>query len=135
MAINFPSGLDALTNPQTTDPQNNPSHAGQHTDANDILEALEAKVGIDSSAVATSHDYILANDVAKLAGQSGGQTLIGGTDASDDLTLQSTSNATKGKILFAEVEGNIVTMITTTDAKLGIIDLKLSAASKVLKDL
>ena len=41
----------------------------------------------------------------------------------------------KGKILFAEVEGNIVTMITTTDAKLGIIDLKLSAASKMLKDL
>jgi len=41
----------------------------------------------------------------------------------------------KGKILFAEVSGNIVTIITTTDAKLGIIDLKLSAASKALKDL
>ncbi len=31
---------------------------------------------------------------------SGGQTLIGGTDASDDLVLNSTSNATKGKIFF-----------------------------------
>lgn len=35
-----------------------------------------------------------------LTGRSGGQTLIGGTDASDNLTLQSTSNATKGKIYF-----------------------------------
>ena len=35
-----------------------------------------------------------------LAGRSGGQTSIGGTAAGDDLTLQSTSNATKGSILF-----------------------------------
>ena len=37
---------------------------------------------------------------ALLLGRSGGQTLIGGIDAGDDLTLQSTSNATKGSILF-----------------------------------
>ena len=36
---------------------------------------------------------------ALLAGRSGGQVLIGGTDASDDLSLSSTANATKGKIL------------------------------------
>lgn len=34
----------------------------------------------------------------------------------------------KGKILFNEVSGNIITIITTVDAKLGIIDLKLKAA-------
>lgn len=37
---------------------------------------------------------------ALLAGRSGGQTLIGGTAASNNLTLQSTSNGTKGKVLF-----------------------------------
>jgi len=37
---------------------------------------------------------------ALLAGRSGGQTLIGGTGSGDDLTLQSTAHATKGKILF-----------------------------------
>lgn len=37
---------------------------------------------------------------ALLAGRSGGQTLIGGTASGNGLTLQSTSNATKGKILF-----------------------------------
>lgn len=36
---------------------------------------------------------------ALLAGRSGGQTLIGGTGSGDDLTLQSTSHATKGDIL------------------------------------
>jgi len=41
----------------------------------------------------------------------------------------------KGRILFAEVEGNILTIIATTDAKLGIINLKLGAAVDVLKKL
>lgn len=35
---------------------------------------------------------------ALLAGRSGGQTIIGGTASGNDLTLQSTSNATKGQI-------------------------------------
>lgn len=60
MAINFPTSIDSLTNPNTTDPQNNPSHAGQHSDANDAIEALEAKVGANGSAVTTSHDYKIA---------------------------------------------------------------------------
>jgi len=34
-----------------------------------------------------------------LAGRSGGQTIHGGTDASDNLTLESTANATKGQII------------------------------------
>ncbi|TFG23388.1 MAG: hypothetical protein EU529_07570 [Promethearchaeota archaeon] len=38
----------------------------------------------------------------------------------------------KGKILFSEIEGNIITVITTTDAKLGIINLKLQAASSAI---
>lgn len=37
---------------------------------------------------------------ALLAGRSGGQTLIGGTASGNNLTLQSTSHATKGKLVF-----------------------------------
>lgn len=37
---------------------------------------------------------------ALLLGRSGGQTLIGGTASGNNLTLQSTSNATKGSLLF-----------------------------------
>ncbi|MFW9969674.1 MAG: roadblock/LC7 domain-containing protein [Candidatus Odinarchaeota archaeon] len=38
----------------------------------------------------------------------------------------------KGKILFSEIKGNILTIITTREAKLGIINLKLDAASAAL---
>jgi len=37
---------------------------------------------------------------ARLAGVSGGQTLIGGTGTGENLTLRSTSHATRGKLLF-----------------------------------
>lgn len=37
---------------------------------------------------------------ALLVGRAGGQTLIGGTAAGDDLTLQSTSDATRGLVIF-----------------------------------
>lgn len=38
------------------------------------------------------------SDAALLPGQAGGQTLNGGTAASEDLVLQSTANATKGNV-------------------------------------
>lgn len=59
MATNFPTSLDALTNPSSGDALNSPSHAGQHADANDAIEALQAKVGVNNSAVTTSIDYKL----------------------------------------------------------------------------
>lgn len=43
-----------------------------------------------------------------LAGRSGGQIVRGGTGASDNLTLRSTSNATKGNILLADEGGNVI---------------------------
>lgn len=39
---------------------------------------------------------------ALLTGRSGGQTLIGGIDSGDDLTLESTSNATKGQLILKD---------------------------------
>jgi hypothetical protein len=45
-----------------------------------------------------------------LAGRAGGQTIIGGTAASENLTLTSTSNATKGKVTTAsEIESTLAT--------------------------
>lgn len=57
MATNFPTSLDSLTNPTAGNILNSPSHSGQHINSNDAIEALEAKVGADSSAVTTSLDY------------------------------------------------------------------------------
>lgn len=61
MPTNFPTSLDALTNPVAGDSLSSPSHAGQHTNVNDAIEALQAKVGVDNSAVTTSIDYKLRN--------------------------------------------------------------------------
>lgn len=60
MAINFPTSLDSLTNPTGSDNLNSPDHAGQHSDINDAVEALETKVGIDGSADTDSIDYKLS---------------------------------------------------------------------------
>jgi hypothetical protein len=63
LATSFPSGLDALTNPTSANGLNSPDHAGQHADANDAIEALEAKVGVNGSAVVTSLDYKVTNGI------------------------------------------------------------------------
>ena len=60
MSTSFPTSLDVLTNPTSTDPLSSPSHSTQHINSNDAIEAIEAKVGVDSSAVTTSHDYKLS---------------------------------------------------------------------------
>jgi microcystin-dependent protein len=69
MATNFPTSLDALTNPTSGQALNSPSHSGQHTNSNDAIEALQAKVGVNSSAVTTSLDYKMRinNPVGEIA--------------------------------------------------------------------
>lgn len=76
MATNFPNSLDNLTNPSTSSQLNSPSHAAQHTNANDAIEALQAKVGVDGSAVATSHDYKIAQLQAAVSAGVSGTKLI-----------------------------------------------------------
>jgi hypothetical protein len=61
MATNFPSNLDNFTNPTSSDTLDSPDHAGQHTDVNDAVEALQEKVGVDGSAVTSSLDYKIGN--------------------------------------------------------------------------
>jgi len=60
VATNFPTSLDSLTNPTSSDSLNSPSHSAQHANVNDAVEALQAKVGADSSAVTSSLDYKVA---------------------------------------------------------------------------
>lgn len=51
----FPTSLDTLTNPSASDSVLTVSHSSQHSNANDAIEALEAKLGIGAStAVANS---------------------------------------------------------------------------------
>lgn len=70
MSSNFPANLDSLQNPlpETKTRSLNPAlrHARQHQDVNDAVEALEAKVGVDGSAVTSSLDYKVTNLQAQI---------------------------------------------------------------------
>jgi microcystin-dependent protein len=69
MATSFPVSLDSLGNPSSGNTLNAPSHSTQHANANDAIEVLEAKVGVDNSAVTTSLDYKvrIGNPVGEIA--------------------------------------------------------------------
>ena len=62
MAINYPTSLDTLTNPSASDLMNSTAvpHATQHANLNDAVEALERKVGVNSSTASTSIDKRVA---------------------------------------------------------------------------
>ena len=62
MAIVFPTTLDAFSNPTASDATNSGTvpHATQHANANDAIEALEARVGVVGSAVTSSLTYRIA---------------------------------------------------------------------------
>jgi hypothetical protein len=77
----FPTSIKTFVNPSASSTQDTPGvyHDVQHSDANDEIAALEAKVGVDNSAVATSIDYKLSNASSSNPGH--GHTLAhGATD-------------------------------------------------------
>lgn len=60
MATSYPEAKDTLTNPVAGDSLSSPSHSQQHANANDAIEALQTKVGIDGSEDINSIDYKLS---------------------------------------------------------------------------
>jgi len=137
--INFPSSIDALTNPASTDPVSNPSHATQHANANDAIEALEAKVGANSSAVTTSHDYKLSgvtgsDKAASLAGTEAltGETINGLTPTAlaTGFTLAGgTTSKTLTVPLDATVSGTNTGDQTLSDATISTTDITTNDVS------
>lgn len=57
MATNYPNSIDQLVNPNGSDTLASPSHSQQHTNANDAIEALETKVGVNGSTDPSSLTY------------------------------------------------------------------------------
>lgn len=107
---NFPTSLDTLPNPTKWDQQNTPGllHHEQHANANDAVEALEAKVGIDSSAVTTSHDYKLRN----LASRSSKHVSIATPGGAENVTLFFTAEAVTVAKLAAVLLGSATPSVT-----------------------
>lgn len=110
MSITYPTTLDSLPNPTNTDLLENATlaldHDQQHANANDAIEALEAKVGVNGSAVTTSHDYKLSGVTGsdKAVSKTGTETLTNktltapqinfGSDANGDIIIRNGSGVT-----------------------------------------
>jgi hypothetical protein len=98
MATNFPSSIDSLTNPNSTDALSSPSHSQQHTNANDAIEALQAKVGVNGSQDVNSLDYKVADVISQLQdienSTSVAEVLLG-LEGNNDLTVAGIENKTK----------------------------------------
>lgn len=76
MPTSYPGSLDTFTNPLTTDKLNSPSHADQHADANDAIEALETNL-IGSNNVTTFTPTIGGGGSATFSERSGRYYQVG----------------------------------------------------------
>ena len=109
MAVNFPTSLDNFTNPASNSSVANPSHAQQHADANDAIEALQAKVGVDNSEVVTSLDYRVKTLETQSVNPEDIQAIVGEMVSDNTETdLEVTYDAETGKLNFA-IGSNVVT--------------------------
>jgi hypothetical protein len=97
MSTSFPDSLDTLTNPSSTDSLSSPSHSQQHANANDAIEALQTKVGIDGSEDVNSLDYKVADVIAQLYDIENTTSIaevILGLEGNNDLTVEGIENKT-----------------------------------------
>jgi hypothetical protein len=119
MAINFPLSLDFLSNPASGNKLDSPSHSTQHGDANDILEALETKLGIGASpAGSATAGFPLVHST-------------GGTTAWAQVGYQgiTSGTATSGQVLTAGTATGTSTWSTPTAS--GLVLLNTQAFSAV----
>lgn len=101
MTTAYPTALDAFSNPTSNSNMNDSLvvHSEQHANANDAIEALQAKIGIDNSTNPNSIDYKLKN--ARLVSETPAGTING---VNTTFTL---SKLPDGDI-FAFVDSNIL---------------------------
>jgi hypothetical protein len=131
MATSFPSSLDSFTNPSASDALDSVSvpHADQHANINDAVEALQAKVGVDGSAVASSLDYkvdvALPRGLLDFDSQAGDITV---TTSYTQLASVTFTVATNRYVLFTFVIPNIDTRSTTNRIDYYITDNATNAS-------
>lgn len=98
MATSYPTGLDSLTNPTAGDSMQSLSHAGQHANANDAIEAIQAVLGLSpqgGSASVGARCAALESGKASLSGSVSFGGTVGGTGLAGSL-LSSASPVMNG---------------------------------------
>ncbi len=97
LATNFPEDIDTLVNPSPNNPLSNPSHSQQHINANDAIQALQTKVGIDGSQDANSLDYKIANIFSQIGSLENSTSVLQellGLDGNNDVIITGIENKT-----------------------------------------
>lgn len=95
MATNFPTQIDELTNPNSTDSLSAPSHSEQHTNTNDAIEAMQAKIGIDGSTDPNSLDYKVSDLETQIGNLEGNNAIeVLGIEGNNDLEVFGIENPT-----------------------------------------
>jgi hypothetical protein len=97
VTTNFPSSLDILANPNSTDPLSNPSHSEQHININDAVEAIETKIGANGSNDSSSIQYKIAaiqTTLTDIANSTSVAELLLGLEGNNDLTISGIENKT-----------------------------------------
>lgn len=117
MAINYPVSLDSLTTTSGSDRMIDVDHAGIHNDANEAIEALQSKVGINSSANTNSLDYKVTSASSSNPGHK--HTLAQG--ATDVTASVAEVNILDG-VTSSTAELNILDGVTSSAAELNILD-------------
>ena len=134
MATTYPTALTTYTNPSASDQVGvavgGRTHSQFHSDNNDDIEALQAKVGIDGSVVTTSHDYKLSEVTGtdKAVGKTATQTLTNKTLTSPTIGGTVTDTATTTKTGTFDATGATVSV---KDANFSIKDD--ADATKIVK--
>ena len=122
MATNFPSSLDNSTSipAESANTKLSTNHVTAHQNIQDAIEAIEAKVGVDGSAVTTTHDYKLSEVTSsdKVVGKTATQTLTNKTLTSPVINVG--SDAT-GDIYYRNSGGSFTRLgIGSTDQLLKV---------------
>lgn len=119
MATDFPTSKQTIPNPTSTDLLENASatldHDYQHSTANDTVEALQDKVGIDGDSTTSSHDYKLSGVTGsdKAASLTGAETLTNKTIGSGAKTALGSD--AEGDMYVRDSGGNLTRLAIGSD--------------------
>lgn len=95
LSTNFPNSIDSLNNPESTDSLQ--GHASQHANANDAIEAIQTKIGINNSEDPNSLDYKIAQIETEIGGLGNSTDTIStllGLEGNNDLVITGIENKT-----------------------------------------
>ena len=109
MATNYPNQIDSLTNPTPTTREDQLSHAAQHANANDAIEAIETYVGTTAD---TAADTTLTGRIVALEEGAGtGEILI------EDVTGLQTALDGKAAVSHTHTISQVTNLQSTLDGK------------------